>query len=275
MTICYAGGSFTELEKASLPLSDLAFQRGVGVFETMRIFDGHPVAMTPHLERLAESARRCRISLPMPMEEMKEIIREGISRYGDNGRARPFITGGDVLDKDKGFTNPRFLVFFEPLDPPSEKAYREGIALHPVDTSRPMPSIKSINYLGGYLPLAEDTEALEILYCPEGEITESSHSNAFMVIDGVLLTAPLERVLAGTMRNIVIDAAREAGFSVEERCPRVEDLSRCSEFFITGSIKEVLPVVRVGKTFIGGGKPGPVSAHLRRHYLENIERWVE
>ncbi|GAB6280689.1 MAG: aminotransferase class IV [Thermovirga sp.] len=275
MTICFVEGNFTELENASMPLSDLAFQRGVGVFETIRIFDGRLVAMTPHLERLAESARRCRISLPMPLEEMKKIIREGVARYGKNGRARPFITGGDTLDKEKGFTQPRFYVFFEPLDAPSEKTYGEGVALHPVDTSRPMPSIKSINYLGSYLPLAEDTGALEILYCPGGEITESSHSNAFMIHGRRILTAPLDRVLEGTMRNIVIALASENGFAVEERCPRVEELPLCSEFFISGSVKEILPVVRVGKTFIGGGKPGPVSAHLRRLYLQNIERWVE
>ncbi len=275
MTICYAEGNFTELERASLPLSDLAFQRGVGVFETIRIYDGHAMAMTPHLARLAESARRCRIALPLSLEEMKDIIREGVSRYGMNGRARPFITGGDVLDKEKGFTKPRFYVFFEPLDAPSEKTYIEGIALLPVDASRPMPSIKSINYLGSYLPLSEDPKALEILYCPGGEITESSHSNAFMVHKGKLLTAPLERVLGGTMRNMVIETAREAGFTVEERCPRVEELPLCSEFFITGSVKEILPVIRVGKTLIGGGRPGPVSAHLRRLYLQNIERWME
>ena len=275
MTICYAEGSFTKLENASLPLSDLAFQRGIGVFEMIRIFDGQLMAMTPHLERLAESAHRCRISLPMPLEDMKKIIREGVARYGENGRARLFITGGDVLDKEKGFTKPRFYVFFEPLNAPSEKTYREGVALHPVDTSRPTPSIKSINYLGSYLPLAEDPGALEILYCPGGEITESSRSNAFMVHDGKILTAPLDRVLVGTMRNIVIALAAENGFTVEERCPRSEDLPRCSEFFITGSVKEVLPVVRVGKAIIGGGNPGPVSAHLRHLYLQNIKRWVE
>lgn len=275
MTICYAEGNFTELGNASMPLSDLAFQRGVGVFETIRIFDGRLIAMTAHLERLAESARSCRISLPMPLDEMKHIIREGVTLYRKNGRARPFITGGDLLDKENGFTRPRFYVFFEPLDAPSEKAYREGIALHPVDDPRPMPSIKSINYLGGYLHLAEDPGALEILYCPGGEITESSHSNAFMVSRGKILTAPLDKVLMGTMRNMVIALASENGFAVEERCPRVEELPLCSEFFITGSIKEILPVIRVGKILIGGGKPGPVSAHLRRLYLQNIERWGE
>jgi branched-chain amino acid aminotransferase len=275
MTICYADGRFTEIEKASLPLSDLAFQRGVGVFETIRIYDGHPMAMTNHLQRLADSARGCRIALPLEIEEMKKIIREGAARYPKNGRARPFITGGDILDREKGFTSPRFFVFFEPLDAPSQSSYMEGVALHPVNASRPMPSIKSINYLGSYLPLTDDPKALEILYCPDGHITESSHSNAFMVAGGKIITAPLDRVLGGTMRNMAIEIAKDEGFTVLERCPLVEELPKCAEFFITGSVKEILPVVRVGNTCIGTGKPGLVSAHLRKIYLENLERWLE
>jgi branched-chain amino acid aminotransferase len=275
MVVCYADGIFTELEKASLPLSDLAFQRGIGVFETIRTYDGRLMALTPHLERLASSARQCRIALPVPMEEMKNIIREGMRLFGGEGRARPFITGGDVLDRDKGFTQPRFYVFFEPLEAPPERSYREGVALHPVNASRPMSSIKSINYLGSYMPLSEDPEAIEVLYCAGGEVTESSHSNAFMVVNGKMVTAPLDRVLPGTMRGMTLEVALEAGFSTEERCPMVDELARCSEFFITGSVKEILPVVRVGKTTIGGGKPGPVSAHLRRLYLQNLDRWME
>ncbi len=275
MVVCYADGIFTELEKASLPLSDLAFQRGIGVFETIRTYDGRLMALTPHLERLASSARQCRIALPVPMEEMKNIIREGMRLFGGEGRARPFITGGDFLDRDKGFTQPRFYVFFEPLEAPPVRYYREGVVLHPVNASRPMSSIKSINYLGSYMPLSEDPEAIEVLYCADGEVTESSHSNAFMVVDGKVVTAPLDRVLPGTMRGMTLEVALEAGFPTEERCPKVDELARCSEFFITGSVKEILPVVRVGKTTIGGGRPGPVSAHLRRLYLQNLDRWME
>ncbi len=275
MVVCYADGVFTELEKASLPLSDLAFQRGIGVFETIRTYDGRLMALTPHLERLASSARQCRIALPLPIEEMKDIIRQGIKLFGVEGRARPFITGGDVLDREQGFTKPRFYVFFEPLGAPPDRSYREGVALHPVNASRPMASIKSINYLGSYGFLHEDPEAIEILYCGAGEITESSHSNAFMVSDGKIVTAPGARVLPGTMRGMTLEMAREAGFSTEERCPMVDELKSCSEFFITGSVKEILPVVRIGRTTIGGGKPGPVSAHLRKLYLQNLERWME
>jgi branched-chain amino acid aminotransferase len=173
------------------------------------------------------------------------------------------------------FPNPRFFVFFEPLDPPPRELYANGVALFPVDMERPLSLLKSINYMQGYLPLREDPQALEILYCPRGEITESSHSNAFMVKDNRIITAPLERVLDGTMRGMTLEVARESGFETEERTPRVDELPEAREFFITGSVKEILPVVRIGESIIGKGKPGPVAAMLRHRYLQNLERWLE
>jgi branched-chain amino acid aminotransferase len=96
-----------------------------------------------------------------------------------------------------------------------------------------------------------------------------------MVAKGKIVTAPLERVLDGTMRSMTIEVALEAGFEVEERCPRLDELAETQEFFITGSVKEILPVTRIGRQTIGKGTPGPVSAMLRHRYLQNLERWLE
>jgi len=274
MRFCYMNGEYTEPHKTYIPVTDLAVQRGVGVFETIRTYSRRPMALSMHLERLKESAQRCGISMPLTMEEMNKIIREGLKRFEEDARARPYLTGGDI-EMAGQFPKGRFFVFFEPLNPPEERLYKEGIKLLPIDMERPLPHIKSINYLQGYLPLREDPEAAEVLYCPSGEITEASHSNAFMVKGKEIITAPTSRVLAGTMRNMVIEVAKEAGLVVKERCPLMEELPEADEFFITGSVKEVMPVVKVGKTTIGKGRPGPVSQMLRHLYLQNIERWLE
>lgn len=274
MSLCYIDGSFVPVSEARIPVTDLSVQRGIGVFETIRTYGGRPMALTRHLFRLRDSAARCGISLPMDLEEIKKIIREGLSKIEGDSRARPYVTGGDEM-RDGIFPSPRFFAFFEPLNPPPLELYARGAALFPVDMERPLSFLKSINYMQGYLPLREDPDALEILYCPGGEITESSHSNAFMVKDARIITAPLERVLDGTMRGMTLEVAREAGFETEERTPRVAELVEAQEFFITGSVKEILPVVRIGKTSIANGQPGPVAKLLRQRYLQNLERWLE
>jgi branched-chain amino acid aminotransferase len=55
----------------------------------------------------------------------------------------------------------------------------------------------------------------------------------------------------------------------------VEELPGADEFFITGSVKEVLPVIRVGSTRIGNGKPGPVTRHMIQLLASSLDRWVE
>ena len=42
-----------------------------------------------------------------------------------------------------------------------------------------------------------------------------------------------------------------------------DDLKAVDEFMLTGTLKEVMPVIQVGETVIGGGKPGQMAARLR------------
>ena len=56
-------------------MGELSTQRGDGVFETIGVIDGHAQEVTPHLERLANSARIC--DLPMPNQEQ---WRQAVSR---------------------------------------------------------------------------------------------------------------------------------------------------------------------------------------------------
>ena len=114
-----------------------------------------------------------------------------------------------------------------------------------------------------------------MLYCPEGEITEAGHSSFFLVRDGALVTAPLSRVLGGTTRRAILELARGSGIPVEERCPMLSELPLADEAFITGSVKKVLPVVRVGDRTIGTGRPGPMTLRLSRLYLDHIRKWLE
>lgn len=62
---------------------------------------------------------------------------------------------------------------------------------------------------------------------------------------------------------------------IEERCPLLTELSTAEEAFITGSVKEVVPVVKIGDQVIGTGKPGAVTRMLHHTMLEEIVRWLE
>ena len=279
MSICYYNGKFSPITECALPLTDMAIQRGVGAFETIRIYEGAPFAMTQHLERLDGSAAGSGIMAEPIIKRLPEIIREGIA-LPDNknfdGLVKPYITGGDVNNKGS-FPNPRFFVIFDEVHKPTDDEKRNGIALEPNHVARPFPLIKSTNYLFGLIPLSKAQRGnFETLYItPEGEITEAMSSNFFLCKGGKIITAPVGKVLKGVTRDIIITLARENGFQVEERCPLESELAEADEAFITGTVKEILPVVRVGAQQIGSGRPGPVAQNLQHIFLKNRHRWMD
>lgn len=274
MALCYTNGDFLPLDQAVLPITDLAIQRGVGVFDSIRTYRRKPFTLTAHLDRLFASAREAHIEPPVTDETLRRIIFNGLSRMDGETLIRPFITGGDV-NQHGTFPQARYFVLFEPLHTLPAERYTQGVTLLPLELQRTTPTTKSIDYMAPLVARGGREEIFEILYCADGEITEATSSSFFLVRDGKLFTAPLDRVLSGVTRDLVLRTAQEGGFVVEERCPRLDELSEAAEAFIASTIKEVLPVVRVGDRVIGDGKPGPVAQHLRRLYLAQIERWLE
>lgn len=278
MSICYFNGKFAPVSECAIPVTDMSIQRGVGAFESIRVYEGRPFAMMPHLERLAGSAAGAGIEASDIISKLPELIKEGLKREDTpkDGLAKPYITGGDVNNKGH-FPQPRFFIIFDEVHKPTIEEQRDGIALEPNRQNRPFPLIKSTNYLFGLIPLSKSTSGnFESLYItPEGEITEAMSSNFYICIDGKIVTAPVGKVLKGVTRDIILTLAKEANFKIEERCPLESELARADEAFITGSVKEVLPVVRVGEQKIGNGKPGPVAQHLQKLFISNMERWLD
>ena len=278
MSICYFNGKFAPVSECAIPVTDMSIQRGVGAFESIRVYEGRPFAMMPHLERLAGSAAGAGIEAADIISKLPELIKEGLKREDTpkDGLAKPYITGGDVNNKGH-FPQPRFFIIFDEVHKPTIEEQRDGIALEPNRQNRPFPLIKSTNYLFVLIPLSKSTSGnFESLYItPEGEITEAMSSNFYICIDGKIVTAPVGKVLKGVTRDIILTLAKEANFKIEERCPLESELARADEAFITGSVKEVLPVVRVGEQKIGNGKPGPVAQHLQKLFISNMERWLD
>ena len=271
--LCFIDGKFVRPEEAVLPISDLIIQRGVGVFEAFASFGGKSLMLTPHMERFIASAKSSEIANLPDIEYMKSIVREGIAKVGHDVRIRTFLTGGDYFDEEKAcFPEPRFFVIFDDVGLISDEAREKGVVLEPVSFGRDNPEVKSVDYRATYkMP----RDAYDILYCPNGEITECGHSNFFLIVDGKIITAPLTRVLKGTTRSATIELAKQEGYTVEERCPLWSELSAASEAFITGSMKLIVPVVRIGGITISDGKMGPITRRLFELYRKYMEKWLE
>ena len=102
-----------------------------------------------------------------------------------------------------------------------------------------------------------------------GALAEASAANLFLVSGDVLSTPSIDQgALPGIMRSVVLDTAREAGMSVQERRIDESELWSASEAFLTNSLIGLCPLIEVDGQRIGSGKPGPRTAALRSRAAE-------
>src|SRR5690606_36196856 len=95
--------------------------------------------------------------------------------------------------------------------------------------------------------LARRRRAFEALYVEQdGTLSEATTSNVFAVRGGRLVTPPIAAgCLPGITRRLTMDLARRAGIRVVEQPLRASDPGSFDEMFLTGSVIEIVPVVRV------------------------------
>jgi len=137
-----------------------------------------------------------------------------------------------------------------------------------------VPSLAKIagNYLSGQLVKMEALTngfAEGIALGPGGTVSEGSGQNVFLVSNGTLITTPLDgTLLGGITRASIIELAGREGIPVrEQQIPR-EMLYTADEVFFTGTAAELTPVRSVDRIAVGAGKPGPVTKHVQKAFLD-------
>ena len=103
-------------------------------------------------------------------------------------------------------------------------------------------------------------------------VTEGTSANAHIIDSrGVLVSHPVDHgVLPGISRLSVLPLAQDMGLAIEERAFSVEELFAAREAFVTSATTVVMPVVEVDGRKIGDGRPGPLTAELRKRYVERL-----
>ena len=265
-------GTLTRPEEATVSVYDRGFLYGDSVFETVRTYAGEPFALDEHMARLSRSAERVGITMPIAPALFAMEVRKAVrAAKNPESYARAMLTRGAGplgLDPSAALT-PLRVILVEPLSPPPPSAYRDGVAVVTVRTERAADAAhgaKVGNYLGSLLALqkARAAGAHEALILDaSGHVLEGTTSNVFLVRGGDLITPPDEAgILPGITRAHLLDIARAERHGVRFASITPADLATADEVFLTSSIREILPVVRVDDRIIAGGAPGPVTRAL-------------
>jgi len=102
-----------------------------------------------------------------------------------------------------------------------------------------------------------------VMYNHEGNVSEMTAANVFVVREGVVMTPTTScGILEGVTRNTIIKLGVKLSLPViEKRLQRI-DLYISDEMFVTGTGAEVVPVTKVDGRVIGSGVCGPITEKL-------------
>jgi branched-chain amino acid aminotransferase len=262
--LAYLNGEFLPLEHAKLHVSDLAIQRGYGIFDFFRVSDGKPLYLEDYLDRFYRSAATMGLEGVMERTLLREIIAQLIQRNGiPEAGMKMILTGGyspDAYHPVQG----NFLVSQHPLVLPTSAQVEEGIPIITYPYRREISEVKTINYIVGVwlLKKMHEAKAADVLYHRDGLLSEFPRCNFFLVTRSGTLATPANHILHGITRMRVLELASSA-YPVEVRDIRLEEVYEASEAFLTSTTKGILPVVQVDGRAVGTGRPGPVTRSLR------------
>jgi 4-amino-4-deoxychorismate lyase len=280
MNYVWLNGKLVPENKAVVSVMDHGFLYGVGVFETLRVYAGHPFLLKDHVDRLSRGLQLLRIRPPLSSHEWAEAIRQLLDASGlRDAYVRISVTGGAVGPglSARQYDEPTTVIFARPLPKWPEWMYTVGKTVEVLDIPRQVQggtaSLKSHNYLNSVLARLEMGERFPahegLQLSPEGWIAEGIVTNLFFVRDGTICTPSTDLgILPGVTRRFVLAIARQVGLPVEEGRYPLSVLKEADEIFLTNSMQEIVPVRAIPGWFDKGA--GPVAAGL----LDAYRQWT-
>jgi branched-chain amino acid aminotransferase len=132
--------------------------------------------------------------------------------------------------------------------------------------------IKSLNYLNSVLAKLEAADAGAddaLMLDRNGFVSEATTTNIFIVKKGEIFTPPSTAgILPGVTRKRIIRLARELDYRCAEKGLTPYDVTNADEAFLTGTLSEVVPLVKVRGIEIGDGKVGPITRKIMEAFVK-------
>lgn len=280
--LAYLNGQFLPRSEAKISVEDRGFIFGDGVYEVWRAVNGRLFENERHLARLAFGLRELRIDAA---DILKADVITGIA---DRLLTESGLTEGEAtlyVEVTRGAAPrthqfpaktpaPTVYATVNRFSPPEEMRARGAACITLPDIRWLRCDIKTIQLLPNVFAkqAAMERDATDAIMIRDGIVTEGSHTNVFVVIDGVLRTHPTNHlILAGITRAVVMDIARGFGLSVREQAVTEEELARAEEIFLAGTTTDVMPVVRLNDRPVATGNPGSITMRLSREFRAYLD----
>jgi branched-chain amino acid aminotransferase len=278
-------GAFIPWNEAQVHVLAHSMQFGSSAFEGIRCYstpDGPAIfRLREHLQRLINSVKIYRMELAYSLDDLTAaccalVVKNGLEAC----YLRPMVVRGYGAAGMVPYASP--IEVYLPCWPwgayLGADALEQGVDVCVSSWHRfapnTIPSLAKIagNYLGGQLIKMEALAngfAEAIALNTNGTVSEGSGQNVFLVMDGALVTTPLDgSLLGGITRDSIIRIAKRDGLEVREQMIPREMLYTADEVFFTGTAAELTPVRSVDRIKVGSGTVGPVTKQLQTAFLD-------
>ena len=276
-------GNLVHRDRAAVSPFDSAVQGGDAVWEGLRLYNGRIFKLTEHLDRLRSSALALAFSeIPSHVTILQEIQRTlAANNMTDGVHIRLTLTRGvkytSGMDPRLNLSGPTLIVLAEFKEPVYN---RTGITLVTSSIRRSPPDcldpkIHHANLIQSILAKieanaagADDALMLDL----RGFVAETNATHVFAVHRGTVLTSQLIACPEGITRATVLELCEANGIACQEKDLSLTELYRADELFCTGTLGELVPVIKVDGRLIGTGALGPVTQRLTKLFRELTER---
>ena len=262
-------GKILPVEQAVIPLNNIEYSYGFGVYENVRVSKSVVYFIKDHIERLLESARIIRIIHPFNEEFIKKSILDLIDNYkSETFNLKILLIGGSVKEKailNIFCLNPFFL---------DKKLYREGAEYITYGYERSFPHAKTLNMLRSYLAYrqAKESNAYDALLIDRnGFILEGTRTNFFCIKDKTIYSPPEKNILLGVMRKVVLKVALKNNYQVMEKNIKLEDIRSYDGAFVTSTSSKIVPVKSINEIILNVPDPLKELMRLLSNFLENCQ----
>lgn len=232
--------------EATVPLSDIAYAYGFGVYESIRVVRGRALFLEDHLKRLLHSAEILKLEHTLDTTTMSAWV-DALAKKteADAFNIKMLLIGG----KDAASAT----LFIMPLAPlfPDKRLYTHGAKAVTVHHERYLPHAKSLNMLPSFLAYrkAKNDGCYDALLVDRhGCITEGTRTNFFVIKGRELFSPPEKDILQGVTLLHVLDVAKANGFTVEYQPIPLTSLDSFDGAFLTSTSSKIMPLAQIDET---------------------------
>ncbi|MDO5786169.1 MAG: aminotransferase class IV [Phascolarctobacterium sp.] len=272
-------GEIMPMEEAFVDVNDRGHNFGDGVFELVPVYNGRCFALLPLMNNLFDSVISVKIPGVYMIEELVEFHENLIAATGlENCEIYTQITRGSA---PYGLAYPepcvpRLTMFAVPVDREAlaEKRSKGVNVITEKDERWSRCDVNTLNRLPEVVAKQKATisRAFDALFVRDGKITEATEASFFIYKDGVLWTHPENNFIhKNVVRRLLMERlSKDLDLQIIERPFDKEFALKADEAFLCGPRCEFMPVTKIDRGFVNGGKVGELVPKLQQAYTEFV-----